>query len=216
MEEIWMSALREKGFTWQSYLVSPHQIGIPNCRTRFYMICERSTRFAEDFLTCLPLVEPGQCFPLSKFLDPAENANNVLLLSREILAKDWVKELHFVTSKDTLTYCFTSGYSRQLHKSTGSVLVSTADGLPEPDSDAKTSDKIQKVENLPSLYGHIRKFSPKEILNLFGFPPQYNFPEEIDYRWRWKLVGNSINVTVVSFLVDLLFAPYPDLKTINR
>lgn len=213
MEEIWKTCLRDKGFSWQSYLVSPHQIGIPNCRTRFYMICERSSRFVgETTITNLPgfLTEPNR-FPLSQYMVPTENSNNLLLLSKEVLDKQWAKELHFVTQDDTLTYCFTSGYSRQLHRSTGSIFLSPSACLPVQSEPATTSERVQKLETPSSLYGHVRKFSPKEILNLFGFPPHYNFPPEIDYRWRWKLVGNSINVTVVSLLVGHLFAPYPHL-----
>ena len=44
----WKTALRLKGYTWRQYLLSPVHVGIPNNRTRYYMIAERSSRFLAD------------------------------------------------------------------------------------------------------------------------------------------------------------------------
>ena len=41
MIEEWKTCLRNNGYRWKSYMVSPIQLGIPNNRTRFYMLCER-------------------------------------------------------------------------------------------------------------------------------------------------------------------------------
>jgi tRNA (cytosine38-C5)-methyltransferase len=61
----------------------------------------------------------------------------------------------------------------------------------------------------PQHLGRIRLFSPKEVLNLMGFPRMFAFPPGGTLRHRWKQVGNSISVTVVTALVDYLLAAAP-------
>lgn len=40
-----LAALRERNYSWKQFVVSPIQIGVPNNRKRFYLLCERSDRF---------------------------------------------------------------------------------------------------------------------------------------------------------------------------
>eukprot|EP00923_Selenidium_pygospionis_P027264 GHVN01048986.1.p1 GENE.GHVN01048986.1~~GHVN01048986.1.p1 ORF type:complete len:257 (+),score=26.16 GHVN01048986.1:173-943(+) len=47
----------------------------------------------------------------------------------------------------------------------------------------------------------VRHFSPREMLKLHGFPPQYVFPCHLSLTQRFSLIGNSINVDVVSVLL---------------
>lgn len=53
----------------------------------------------------------------------------------------------------------------------------------------------------------LRYFSPSELLSLFGFPYTFTFPDgvNISNRKKYELIGNSINVTVVSLLVSHAF-----------
>ena len=54
--------------------------------------------------------------------------------------------------------------------------------------------------------GRLRKFTPFELLNLFGFPRGFRFPFDIPLEHQYKLIGNSINVKVVTELMtELLF-----------
>jgi tRNA (cytosine38-C5)-methyltransferase len=47
----------------------------------------------------------------------------------------------------------------------------------------------------------IRYLSPSELLRLFGFPPTFTFPATLPQQKCYELIGNSINVTVVSRLL---------------
>jgi hypothetical protein len=54
--------------------------------------------------------------------------------------------------------------------------------------------------------GQLRRFLPSELLCLFGFPSNFEFPDGINLEHQYKLIGNSINVTLVSLLIkELLF-----------
>lgn len=45
--------------------------------------------------------------------------------------------------------------------------------------------------------GRLRRFHPREILALLGFPRDFRLPEDLDCRRAWRLVGNSVSVDVV-------------------
>ena len=75
--------------------------------------------------------------------------------------------------EEAITSCFTAAYGRSPIRS-GSYLQ-TATGL--------------------------RRFHPREIAALLGFPPTFSFPSDVSRRRRWKLLGNSISVTVASALL---------------
>lgn len=71
------------------------------------------------------------------------------------------------------TACFTSAYGRSIVRS-GSYLR-TAGGL--------------------------RRFSPREILGLLDFPPGYTLPPALEARAAWPLVGNSVSVRAVRWVL---------------
>lgn len=52
----------------------------------------------------------------------------------------------------------------------------------------------------------LRFFTPKEVSRLMNFPESFSFPEEVTKKQRYRLLGNSINVAVVSELIKLLFS----------
>ncbi|ORZ39929.1 S-adenosyl-L-methionine-dependent methyltransferase, partial [Catenaria anguillulae PL171] len=61
------------------------------------------------------------------------------------------------------------------------------------------------VPECPLLKFGLRFFAPEEMAALHGFPSGFEFPEElVSCKQGWKLVGNSLNVAVVSVLVDYL------------
>jgi tRNA (cytosine38-C5)-methyltransferase len=50
----------------------------------------------------------------------------------------------------------------------------------------------------------VRRFTPREVACLQGFPPSFSFPECISDRQAYALLGNSVSVDAVSYLVRLL------------
>jgi site-specific DNA-cytosine methylase len=78
-----------------------------------------------------------------------------------------------------VTACFTAAYGRSPVRS-GSY-VKTAAGL--------------------------RRFSPAEILRLLGFPPSFHLPHDLPRRTAWSLVGNSVSVRAVRWVLTAVRQP---------
>lgn len=68
--------------------------------------------------------------------------------------------------------------------------------------------------NVPIIlddYG-IRKLTPRECLNVQGFPDWYEFPEDMADGHKYKQAGNSVSVPVVFSFAELI---YKSLETVD-
>jgi site-specific DNA-cytosine methylase len=54
----------------------------------------------------------------------------------------------------------------------------------------------------------IRRFSPREILRLLGFPDTYRLPDHLSRRRAWSLVGNSLSLVAVRHVLSVI----PELR----
>ena len=291
MCEIWCDCLRNNGYSHQSFVLSPVEFGIPNHRTRYYLLAEldskrwfheemnskeksavycsssisngdatdiqteeekRRTPFvhgitslsASDEITKRPIHKVGRYIDdhqeqyslLERNKDSHENhfASTLLdphLVPRKILLKAWSKGLGIVSKNDKATHCFTAGYGRIYHRSTGSLLLIEG-------SKADIERNGAALEALPldrsdmAIYEHqLRRFKPEELLRLFGFVDVdagvdnnsnsnssgnandnrdsrerknvFEIPSSVvpSLEQRYKLIGNSINVDVVTELL---------------
>lgn len=64
------------------------------------------------------------------------------------------------------------------------------------------SESDEYLELAQSL--NLRFFTPKEISRLMCFPETFSFPKSITDRQKYMVLGNSINVKVVSELIKFL------------
>lgn len=127
---------------------------------------------------------PVEARPISEFLaDLTAEEFNDLLLPEAVLDKPFARGLSYVKGSDCQSFCFTGHYGKVLHKSSGSLLH-----LAGPE------EALDRNSLVSTAYGKVRFFSPKEILNLLGFPRNYVLPEGIERRHCYKAVGNSIAV----------------------
>jgi tRNA (cytosine38-C5)-methyltransferase len=76
-------------------------------------------------------------------------------------------------------------------------------GLLEQAPAEKCSSSQVDEGQLPPLL-RVRCFTPREVANLQGFPASFSFPECITDRQAYALLGNSVSIHAVSFLVQLL------------
>eukprot|EP01062_Namystynia_karyoxenos_P069665 TRINITY_DN65131_c0_g1_i1.p1 TRINITY_DN65131_c0_g1~~TRINITY_DN65131_c0_g1_i1.p1 ORF type:complete len:431 (+),score=121.25 TRINITY_DN65131_c0_g1_i1:103-1293(+) len=203
MGNLYTEALREAGYSWRTWLLTPRQLGFPNNRLRCYVAAERSGRFAAEAAAgsvCVaPAGEPPAIRPISDFVDASLSgaALEALLVPLRSLAKPWAQGLSVAGLQERASYCFTRGYGKVMHRSSGSLLLAGCDRelLKEP---LDRSD-------MPSYHGRLRFFSDREMLGLMGFPPTYSFPESMGMVHRRRLVGNSVSVAAVRcVLEDLL------------
>ncbi|MEM7050898.1 MAG: DNA cytosine methyltransferase [Acidobacteriota bacterium] len=99
------------------------------------------------------------------------NGDSAELAVAESLLRDYSGALDIVDQEDpsAITACFTAAYGR---------------------SPVRSGSYLRRRER-------VRRFSPREILSLLGFPPDYVLPEELAIRKAWKLVGNSLSIAPV-------------------
>lgn len=120
----------------------------------------------------LALPAPAPSPPLRALLDA--DADPSLDAPPEVLAR-YAGALPLVDADDpdAVTHCFTGAYGRSPVYS-GSWLVDR---------------------------GRVRRFSPREILRLLGFPETFRLPEDLPRQKAWGLVGNSLSVPVVRAVI---------------
>ena len=81
---------------------------------------------------------------------------------------------------------------------TGSVLQGAGDQA-DLDEAFKNFAQTGDVTELSRL--KLRYFIPKEISSMLGFPPEFSFPNDVTLKQKFKVLGNSLNVIVVSLLI---------------
>lgn len=132
---------------------------------------------------------------IQEFLQEYPDHIDDLWIPADVLARPYAQGLSYVSEHDRRSFCFTSHYGKVMNKSSGSMLHVSSGG----------KDLLDKG-NLPAAVGHIRLFSPKEILNFLGFPPEFRLPKHLSAKKSYKVAGNSVSVTVISQLLAILFA----------
>lgn len=139
---------------------------------------------------------------IQDYLEPELNIEDYLLPPKTLLR--YANILDIVRPTCRRSICFTKGYGRYV-EGTGSVLQcsthtqmqSVYRGLDE----LSEEDRLRKLKIL-----QLRYFTPKEVANLMGFPQDFAFPDHIPVKQRYKVMGNSLNVEVVSRLLHILLS----------
>lgn len=162
--------LEGAGYRWRERLLCPTELGLPNRRRRWYLAASR------DGAPGAWGDEPAELYPpprpLAGYLDPGlESSHNGLAVPPEI-ARRYEGALDVVDPRDpgAITACFTAAYGRSPVRS-GSYLRTPGGGL--------------------------RRFGPREILRLLGFPESYALPVDLPPAKAWPLAGNSLSVPAV-------------------
>lgn len=150
---------------------------------------------------------PGNDHSLS--LQPLRNFLETDKSTEELVGEYGVKESTIKKSGrlfdiknegDTTSNCFTKSYGRYVEGSGSVIETNPFFGQEENGKSCTMEEELLKRK--------LRYFSPREMLNLHGFPPDFKFPEGITCLQACKLIGNSLNVTVVrELLLYLLKEP---------
>ncbi|XP_067005960.2 tRNA (cytosine(38)-C(5))-methyltransferase [Anabrus simplex] len=236
-----LSALEKANFTYQEFLLSPHQFGVPNTRHRYYLIAKRlPLNFCfevgslmetfpfhlSDYEDTNPLaakIRELNLQPRSLVLKECEEKTDIInglcysvkhILEQDVSEQEYAltdkvlgkhgQLLDIVTPNSKRSCCFTKAYGHYI-EGTGSVFCEfPLEKISEVYKQAEVYDSGNKelIDLLQSL--KMRFFTPREIARLMCFPEEFNFPGEISKKQRYRLLGNSINVHVVSLLIALL------------
>ncbi|XP_061127258.1 tRNA (cytosine(38)-C(5))-methyltransferase-like isoform X12 [Syngnathus typhle] len=148
---------------------------------------------------------------IQDFLEPQENDDmDQYLVPSDVLLR-YALILDIVKPICRRSICFTKGYGRYV-EGTGSVLQ--CDLETEIECVFKNLDQFSEEEKLQQLQGlKLRYFTPREVANIMGFPKSFSFPDQIPTRQCYKLLGNSLNVVVVTRLLHQLLSKWVSPST---
>ncbi|CAL1683044.1 unnamed protein product [Lasius platythorax] len=200
MRDKLVNCMESCGYVYRELILSPCQFGIPNSRNRYYLLAKRKNL---KFCFKQPSLKNDLPSELLKLLSQKNVEESKYLLPSKLLQKRaWVLDIR--TSENNGSCCFTKGYGRYA-EGTGSVYCPFADETikfkySKAGNQENNSDK--QVQLLSDL--KLRFFSPKEVCRLMCFPEDFDFPKHITDRQKYRLLGNSINVYVISRLILLL------------
>ncbi|XP_048030724.1 tRNA (cytosine(38)-C(5))-methyltransferase [Megalobrama amblycephala] len=140
---------------------------------------------------------------LQDFLQKEEEDMDQYLLPPKTLLR-YALLMDVVQPSSRRSVCFTKGYGHYV-EGTGSVLQSCVDV--ELESVFKSFELLSEEDKLKQLLQlKLRYFTPREIANLMGFPADFTFPKQISVKQQYRVLGNSLNVHVVSHLIHLMIS----------
>ena len=145
--------------------------------------------------------------PISRFLEPLTDADLEQHLVPDKILKKYAIALDIVRPTSTQSCCFTKAYSKYA-VGTGSVLQhASSEDLDRAYKEFSVHQKVGEIDaSVRSLLPlKLRYFTPREAANLMCFPLSFSFPPELTLRQCYQVLGNSLNVHVVSILMRYLF-----------
>ncbi|XP_063990600.1 tRNA (cytosine(38)-C(5))-methyltransferase [Diachasmimorpha longicaudata] len=211
----------EGKFNYKEFLLSPCQFGILNTRRRYYLIARRKDLdfcFDDPSLVysipeeCSHMLSPSRKSNPSRIEDilednaeeTRENERQRYFLSEETVQKR-LNVLDVRSPDSTGSCCFTKAYFRYA-EGTGSVYSPLAQDEVRDKINCirNNGDPEERLELMRSL--KLRYFTPREVSRLMSFPEDFSFPNSITDKQKYRLLGNSINVHVVSLLIQVLMS----------
>ncbi|CEM37192.1 unnamed protein product [Vitrella brassicaformis CCMP3155] len=157
-----------------------------------------------------------------------------LLVSDDMKRKAW-PYIDVVVPSSIYSNCFTKSYGRYAERAGSCLLVEpTAQQLhrqfclPQLVCSREARQPVEHVDAEPSANcwvdgrrprkelrdyldpstSVLRYFSPREMLNLMGFPPWFSFPADgsLSVRQQIGMIGNAVNVRLVAELLHLVLS----------
>eukprot|EP00026_Physarum_polycephalum_P009738 Phypoly_transcript_09872.p1 GENE.Phypoly_transcript_09872~~Phypoly_transcript_09872.p1 ORF type:complete len:334 (+),score=28.13 Phypoly_transcript_09872:67-1068(+) len=191
--------LASQNYTWHEFHLSPTQFGIPNQRMRYYLLAKiKPSSFiceAKEIWKEIPHSHyfPSQeVKPLNHYLSPlhSEDLEKYMVPEKVLLNSGVLFDIVYPTSSHCC--CFTQAYTHKV-EGAGSVLQLAAKDTP---CDATHPSTLIALK--------LRYFTPIEIARMHGFPASFGYPPVLTQRQCYRLIGNSLNVVVVSELIKYL------------
>lgn len=144
--------------------------------------------------------ETQELFKISDIIEININTKEYLLPDN-ILRKH-ARLVDICTPNSRRSCCFTKAYGRYI-EGTGSVFTAKSETeVTALYHKIMTLDSDEQLAHLKQL--ELRFFTPLEVSQLMSFPNYFTFPNNLSNVQKYRLLGNSINVKVVSRLISLL------------
>eukprot|EP00668_Euglena_longa_P019394 GGOE01024137.1.p1 GENE.GGOE01024137.1~~GGOE01024137.1.p1 ORF type:complete len:283 (-),score=53.46 GGOE01024137.1:70-918(-) len=203
-----LQALEQCNYAWHHVHFCPTQLNIPNERRRYFLFAAHGPRFQIQSAASAAGVE------LPSKLDSEEisavefkKERAVATLARYLqvgcrttfsavpeafFQKHPTYRFDVVQPTSTRSACVTKGYMKS-HRGTGSLVQ---------DDHLDTPLHFPCGRELLGSHISLRFFTPRELLNLHGFPASFAFPQSLSPAQCCALVGNSLNINVVAHLLS--------------
>jgi site-specific DNA-cytosine methylase len=164
------------GYDFVEFELCSTQFGVPMRRPRYFLVARRECVENGGAAANLSWQRPDRLpMRLQEFLTDDDDGD---LLVPEAVMQRYEQGFDIVDVNDAAAelICFTKNYERCM-KASGSLL--------------RTGKGVRRV-------------SPEEILRLLGFCESFIFPREVNRSLRWRLLGNSVDVRAIRFIVETL------------
>ena len=218
--KLFLESLIARDYVYKIYQINPTQIGMPNTRKRIYILAHLKKQIGDDanneILSELPIknaIKGKQTIGDVLAMNETEEKFEKYVVPMDKISKCKGYKFDIATVLDCDSECFTKAYGtkKNFSKGTGSLFASKLIKKAEINEFKTKYEQLfengehDKIVELLRDVG-LRYFSPKEMSLLMGFPSDFSFVDDMNDAQFYKLIGNSVNVRVVSALLDLLVA----------
>lgn len=210
-----ISVIANRGYRIHEFLVTPNDslIGIPNDRLRYYLAAVKVSDEPVPYAGADKIYKSFDSFfndngdytrpesfkespQISEFIREPNNSGYAVPLKYLTDYIDYRHDIVKPSSRRSTT--FTKAYGSKHIIGTGSFLQTL-----QLDLEYSPDDRTV----LPTL--GLRFFTPTEIALLHDFPiesGEFSFPASINDSQKYRLLGNSMNIRVVSMIFKILFS----------
>lgn len=109
------------------------------------------------------------------------------------------------TKESKKSCCFTKAYSHYI-EGAGSFYTDASQETIKNTMEKANSFELGSDEFIQAISElKLRYFTPNEVLSLMTFPETYSFPTTVTTKQCYRLLGNSVNIKVISELLKILF-----------
>ncbi|XP_066913521.1 tRNA (cytosine(38)-C(5))-methyltransferase-like [Clytia hemisphaerica] len=197
-----LETLRSRGYSIQEFLISPVELGVPNSRLRYYLLAKLNGDKNKSLNENLEF-ENIESKSISHYLNENDESfdEGSSLISDNVLQRFW-KIMDIVHEDSIGSCCFTKAYGKYI-EGTGSIFTKI--------SKSQAEEIFKKIKSLPEGQNEeqfqllrslkLRYFTPIEISKLLCFPDDFSFPDKMTVRQRYQLLGNSVNVYTIGYLM---------------
>nr|6FDF_A Chain A, tRNA (cytosine(38)-C(5))-methyltransferase [Schizosaccharomyces pombe]6FDF_B Chain B, tRNA (cytosine(38)-C(5))-methyltransferase [Schizosaccharomyces pombe]6FDF_C Chain C, tRNA (cytosine(38)-C(5))-methyltransferase [Schizosaccharomyces pombe]6FDF_D Chain D, tRNA (cytosine(38)-C(5))-methyltransferase [Schizosaccharomyces pombe] len=189
--------LRNCGYNLIEGILSPNQFNIPNSRSRWYGLARLNFKgewsIDDVFQFSEVAQKEGEVKRIRDYLEIERDWSSYMVL--ESVLNKWGHQFDIVKPDSSSCCCFTRGYTH---------LVQGAGSILQMSDHENTHEQFER--NRMAL--QLRYFTAREVARLMGFPESLEWSKSnVTEKCMYRLLGNSINVKVVSYLISLLLEP---------
>ncbi|XP_073946888.1 tRNA (cytosine(38)-C(5))-methyltransferase-like [Choristoneura fumiferana] len=203
VRDLFINKLQECEFVYQEFLVCPSTVGVPNSRLRYYCLARRNSTWTfkrkDEIMNRLPK-DFDEPFALSEIIE--DSVPDKHLVPDKLLKRANIFDVCYKDSRRSC--CFTKAYTHYV-EGTGSVFTDASPDTVDKCYKQANTHEVGSTEFVVALKEvRLRFFTPKEVSLLMAFPKDYDFPKNISTKQCYRLLGNSVNVKVISELLKIL------------